>query len=125
MLGDDIAAALPELRAQAESTLTDSCELQRKAGRTIDPTNGMATDTWTTYATVPCKLRDGAVLPSSQRAGEQDLTGLRLILAVPVSVAGVRVGDRAVLSGLTVYISGVPRGTHMVLQRLDVTEDQT
>lgn len=121
----DLTAHLGTLRAEAESLLTDRCDLQRKAGHTVDPSHGGRVDVWTTYAEVPCRLRDGTTLPSTQTAGQQPLTGRRLVLSIPVSVDGVEVGDRAVLAGLTVYVVGVPRGSQMVLQRLDVTEDQT
>lgn len=37
MIGDDIAAALPELRAQAESLMTTPCEIREPGSRQYNP----------------------------------------------------------------------------------------
>ena len=38
MLGQDIAAALPELRAHAESLMVDTVRVDHQTGTTVDPT---------------------------------------------------------------------------------------
>lgn len=131
MLGHDIAAALPELRAHAESNLTDLCRIERKTGAvTIDTANGMETAEWeTVIAGVPCRVGSPKMQPQRAEAGDQRLTVLRHVVAVPVAITDVRVDDRitiasgdGLLAGVPLYVTGVPRGSQMVLRRIDVTE---
>ena len=61
MIGHDIAAALPELRAQAESLMVNVCDIHR-ASAGWDEANQETTVTWASvHAGVPCTL-----LPPSQ-----------------------------------------------------------
>lgn len=47
MLADDLAAALPELRAQAESRMTSTVTVRHKTGRTVqDETSGREVPEW-------------------------------------------------------------------------------
>ena len=101
MLGHDIAAALPELRAHAESNLTDLCRIERKTGAvTIDTANGMQIPDWVVaHDAVPCRVVSPKMQPQTAEAGEQMLTVLRHVVAVPVAVEVVQ-GSHAGLDGL-------------------------
>lgn len=132
MLGHDITAALPELRAHAESNLTDLCRIERKTGAvTIDTANGMETAEWVVaHEAVPCLILPPKMQPQTAEAGDQMLTVLRHVVAVPVAVEDIRVEDRLTVTqsgdgsliNATLYVTGVPRGSQMVLRRIDVTE---
>lgn len=132
MLGDAIAATLPRLRAEAESTLRDRCTVERKSGSTIDPQTGARIDQWSVlHAYLPCRVR---VDRSEQQVttGEQEVTVLRAICAVPFSALGIDVGHRVTLTtsgdpdliGLPLFVKAVPRGRDMLLRRLSVADDQ-
>lgn len=129
MLGHDVAAALPELRAHAESLLSDTGQLQRITGHT-DRADGWREDVWTTHWTGPIRLRTLVVGSDRDTAG-QPVTIARIQCSLPVSVTDVRVGDRIVptssdvLAGDPLYVTEVPPlGTHLVLRRLTVSATQ-
>jgi len=133
MLGADLAASLPELQAQAESLLIDRCIIERPSGWTVDPVTAEQSPTWAMVASgVPCRLRPGSALPLGMAVAGQEAAGTRPTLAVPLST-DVHVGDRctvtasrdASLVGVALFVDGVPRGPHLALRRLTVTEDQS
>ena len=132
MFGDDLTAHLGTVRAEAESLLTDTCELQRKASRTIDPDTKQATDVWTTYRTSKCRLRTIDNQPNVSSVAGQGVTTVAMTVSVPLAVDDVQLDDRVhvtesgdpSLVGVDLYIKGIPRGTHQVLRRLIVTEVQ-
>ena len=57
MLGADIAAALPSLRAHAESLMVDTGELQARTGSSINATTGARVDVWAAYWSGPMRWR--------------------------------------------------------------------
>ena len=129
MLGHDVAAALPELRAHAESLLVDAGVLQRITGHTIRA-DGWREDVWATHWSGPIRLRT-LVVGSDRDAAGQPVAVTRVQCSLPVSVTGVRVGDRIVptssdvLAGDPLYVTEVPPlGTHAVLRRLTVSTSQ-
>lgn len=131
MLGHDIWSALPRLRAQAESTLRDTANIQSRTIGTVDSVTGERVDTWTTYATVRCRIRT-TLGESVMPAGGEQITAQRMTAAIPVSQAGVEVGHRLVVTasidptmvGRAFYVRALPRATDLVLRRLTVTDVQ-
>lgn len=129
MLGHDVAAALPVLRAHAESLLVDAGDLQRITGHTVR-SDGWREDMWTTHWTGPIRLRT-LVVGSDRDAAGQPVAATRIQCSLPVSVTDVRAGDRIVptstdvLAGDPLYVVEVPPlGTHAVLRRLTVSLSQ-
>lgn len=59
MIGDDLAAALPELRAQAESMMRDTCVITGDGGEPVwnDETGTYDTPASVTIYTGKCRLR--------------------------------------------------------------------
>lgn len=125
MIGHDIAAALPMLRAEAESLLTDTVALWRDGEVTVDD---LGTETvgrvlvWTGPALVKDtkseSLRD-ALLTAGQEADSLAYT-VKLPIACPVQVgdvAEVTASHDASMVGLSWHINGVPREGHAVLHR--------
>ena len=97
MLGHDIAAALPELRAQAESLMTDACTITRagSGGSTIDEATGaVVPPTGTTVYDGPCRVQR----PGTQTAPRADSGGYEvgvdtIFAQLPIAATGIRRGD--------------------------------
>ena len=96
MLGYDVAATLPELRAQAESLMVDACIIDRLTGQSApDPTTGVVAPTYgAAFYTGRCRLQDAVTASDSANAGEHEFTVLGRILQLPVDATAYRVGDR-------------------------------
>ena len=91
MLGDDLAAALPELRAHAESMMLDACTI---TGPGSAPVWDEATGEWSTpgSATVyqgKCRVQRADGPPAGSQAGSADwsLNHVRVDLPVATSTA--------------------------------------
>ena len=93
-LADDIAAALPELRAQAESMMVDAC-LITSAGEPVwdDATGTYLPPTLTTVYEGKCRVRNANPAPQSADAGEAMWAVDLIVLSLPVS------GSEAVADG--------------------------
>lgn len=94
MLGDDIAAALPLLRIEAERLMTDACRVKRKTGATPGP----LLEEIPTYADVwsgPCRVqRSGALSPREASGAAGYEFGIdSLIAQLPIAAVGIRRGD--------------------------------
>ncbi len=101
MLVDDIRAVLPDLQAEAEGRMVDTCTLAHPGGEeTFDPDTGTyTTPAATTYYSGPCEVQisDGLTARETE-AGGTELTLSRLTLKVPVSVEGIEVNDIATIT---------------------------
>lgn len=133
MIGDDIAAGLAAIQAEAESLLVDVCNLQRKSGTTTDPTSDMVSDVWTSYRTgIACRVRAASLQPRESVAGAQYVTAVSAVVSVSMSIDDVRIDDRVMVTesrdpsliGVPLYVRGVPRGSQLTLRRLSVSEVQ-
>lgn len=66
MLGQDLVAALPELRANAESRMLSRVQVQRRAGTTT-ASNGLEVAAWSTvHADLPFRVSGGRGAAGSQ-----------------------------------------------------------
>ena len=93
MLIDDVTAALPALRAQAEALMVDACEI------TSDPQGSFneTTKTWSDPADSevydgPCQVRMPTAVEVEVEFAGSDVTTQKLIVKIPVSATGVEVG---------------------------------
>lgn len=96
-LGDDIAAVLPELRAQAESMMVDTCRITHPGASVWDDETGTYTpgEPVTVYEG-KCRLRRPAPAPQSTDAGETEWAVDVLVLSLPIA------GSEDVADGNTV-----------------------
>ena len=86
MLGDDLTAALPELRAHAESMMVDACRVERVTGTRFDRILGVdVADTSLVYAG-PCRVK--AVDAQSASAGTDSVAWGVHVDEVHLPVAG-------------------------------------
>lgn len=101
MLGDDIAAALPELRAQAESMMTDSCVITGAGGEPVwdDGLGQYVTPAGSTVYSGKCRLRMPRASGTRTEAGNASWAVDDAILSLPVD------GSEAVASGMAAVVA--------------------
>ena len=94
MLHDGIAAALPELRAHAESRMTRTCLVRAVTGVDADPETGADVPTYgPTLYQGPCRLRDRQYGSTAlDLSGTAPATRSRLELHVPFGSPRIPVG---------------------------------
>ena len=93
MLGDDIAAALPELRAQAESLMVDTIRVTTSGEPTEDDWDE-ASGTYLPVAPVvayegKARIRNGNPAPQDADSGETVWAKDLAVISVPVSVDSI------------------------------------
>ena len=109
MLGDDIAAALPELRAHAESMMVDAC-LITSAGEPVwdDATGTYVPGPGTTVYEGKCRVRNANPAPQNADAGEAAWAVDQVVLSLPLD------GTAAVTDGCTATITACLNDPGMV-----------
>lgn len=101
MLWDDIAAALPELRAHAVSMMRDIVIVERQTGTTTDPVTLEETPTYSTIYSGGARVqRSGQLAPRDQVAGEVEFGLNALMIQAPLSAVGIRKGDRVTVTSV-------------------------
>lgn len=130
MLVDDVAAALPELRAQAEALMTSRGRIGTVT-ETLDPaTNTLARDLAVVYEG-PMRVYRARQSAVASAAGQQ-VTSLPLTCSVPWHVSAVTAGMVVVvdvsadpsLVGRELVVADVSRAESMVRRRLTVVDNQ-
>lgn len=134
MLGDDITAVLPQLRAEAESLQTDTCTITRpgEGQGTFDPGTGTTTPPAATevYAG-QCRFRAPSLTEVNTTAGEHQWTTQDLVLSLPATAVGPRPDDTVVcdtsaldpaLAGATFVVVAALKGSQITARRLIVRE---
>jgi hypothetical protein len=91
----DIDAALPFLRQQAESMMTDTCTVKRATGETEpDPVTYEEVPTYTVIHTgLKCKVKAGATQANAVQIPGQTIVLSGMELHVPISTVGVLTND--------------------------------
>ena len=125
MIGDDIAAALPALRAEAESLMVDLGSIERADGWDVDPDNGQRVPRWIPVATTPVRVVRVTVADLQSSTGGQNLTQAVVELRAPWNLSDLLVGDRLVLTvssdprllGVPIVVSEIDHATHAVARR--------
>ena len=101
-LGYDLSAALAELRAQAESRMTDTVRITRPGESVFDNETGTYTPTVVVVYNGPGRLKLASTVVSDIDAGGQVLAAQRPRLDLPVAASGgVRVNDTATITAST------------------------
>lgn len=96
MLGHDIAAALPELRAHAESLMVDALLVEVLTGDvTTDPVTLEEVPEWAEVYAGPGRVqRPGALSPREQVNGAYEFGVKSLLAQLPLSAVGIQRGMR-------------------------------
>ena len=101
MIADDIAAALPEFRAQAESLMVDTVTVERASGTTLDPDTLEEVPAFVPVHVGPCRVqRPGALSPREDVAGGFEFGVRAVLVQLPLSVLGVKPGDGVTVSAI-------------------------
>jgi len=93
--GGDIAAALPELRAHAESLMTDTIRLEDVTGSAPDPVTLEMVDTFETVYEGPGRWQRPDTVAAESVAGEVEFGLNRVTVQLPISVTVAARGQRA------------------------------
>lgn len=133
MIGHDIAAALPELRAQAESMMITPCRISRTGTVTANPDTGA--DVIIPGAKVyagGCKVQAREGQPQPAESGTATVIAQSLEVHVPASSGPYRKGDlveildrpdgAAAVVERRFRVEGLHRKTWQTAQRLQVEE---
>ena len=99
MIGDDVAAALPELRAQAESAMRDTVLVETVTGSDLNDDNEVVETYGTVYAG-KCRILPTDFKDFEKAAGEAvfDSADSKLALPITAESGAVRNGDRATIT---------------------------
>ena len=109
MLGHDVAAALPALRAQAESLMVDSCTITAPAASTWDEDAGAhVPGVPTVVYSGPCRVQIPQSVPGAPVAGEAEWSTAAVVVSIPV------VGSEPVRVGATVTITAAEHDSALV-----------
>jgi len=130
MLGIDIAAELPGLRAEAESLMVDTCTIAVPGGGdgTLDEDTGIVTPpAGAEIYDGPCRVQSRDVQPANPTAGETEFTTIAYIVSVPVSVVDVPIGATVTVTASALdadlvdrvfTVTGLVHKTHLTARRL-------
>lgn len=132
-LGADIAAALPDLRAAAESKMVDSCTIvDVTTTGDPDPATSLPAETRTTIYAGKCEYRAADTQARSVDSGGRQLVQQGAVLKIPVEALGsaaVRVGHEATIrlstndpdaAPVVVKVTGTHHQTYATARRLPV-----
>lgn len=93
-LGQDIAAAMPALRAAAESRMTAHCVITRAGEPVWNPVTMQNDETPVTVFEGPCRVRLGGSQDQAKNAADQSFIASLYVLSLPVvGSEGVRAAD--------------------------------
>jgi len=98
MIGTAVAAALPLMRAHAQSLMTDACTIERLTSSWDEALQKTVTTSATIHADVPCHVEEPA---SSSRSllTDEAVTLEAPLVKVAHDVAGVEPDDRVTIAG--------------------------
>lgn len=132
-IGDAISQALPDLRAQAESMMTEHCVIERPTGTQYDPASHRDESTWQPVYTGRCHLQpvSAASAELTELVGQQ-INSLTHHGTVPLSVTDLQADDRLTITasddpaqiGRRYTLTAVQSGSHAVARRFTATENQ-
>ena len=94
MLADDVAAVLPELRAQAESLMQDECTVDRATGETtLDPVTLEEVPVFAPVYSGKCRIQRADHQPSDIVSGQVEFGISTVFAQLPLSATGIKRGD--------------------------------
>lgn len=123
MLGDDIAAKLPQLRAHARSRMW-STALVEQVEVGADPDTGMTVETVASSQFLPCRVKHGRMVRPADVQGAQ-VAEVPTEIHFPWDTEGLQVGLRVTITtsespmvqGAVLRLTGPPQGDQMTAQR--------
>jgi len=98
-LVSDILAALPELMAQAESLMVDTCRITSGGEVVTDPDTGEVTRERTAVYEGRCKVQSRASVAATPEAGGASFTVVSREVHIPANAAEIRDGYEVEVTG--------------------------
>jgi hypothetical protein len=127
-LGEAITTALPELRAHAESMMTDTVRLEHVTGQSVpDPVTLEVHDLYATDYEGPGRVQRRAIQPSEHVVGEVEFGTEAAIIQLPISVTVAAARQRVTvvsslldpaMVGAHFTVIGVEMKSHATMRRL-------
>jgi hypothetical protein len=113
--------------------MVDTCEVRRLLSEVPDDFSGEMVKTYLSPNPYEgkCRVKQVQALPETHEAGEDYVVLSRLQLQLPVSAAGVQVGDEVHMTssqhdpdlpGKVLIIRGPAKGSEITARRFEVTE---
>ena len=127
----DVASVLARGQAAALALMVDACTVRRRTGTTFDRFSGTSVPTWLDLYAGRCRVQQGIAQADEQDVGEDYQLRLRLVVQLPVSVTGIRVGDEVTitaathdpdLTGRAFLVRDLMHKTHPTARRVGVVE---
>lgn len=117
-------------RSQAEALMTDSCIIRREKSKTLDETTGKTIRTFETIYQGKCRLKQAGTPSDPELRGAEIVFSVDLVLSIPMSVAGVTLGDEVTITSETdpdvgvrlFFIKAPSNATHTTARRFRVQE---
>ena len=101
MLGQEIAAALPELRAHAESLMVDACVIERATGETtFDPVTLEEVPVYAPVHSGKCRIQRPDTQTRETVVGGIEFAQRGVYGQLPLSAVGIRKGDRLTVTAV-------------------------
>lgn len=105
MIGTAITAALPFMRAQADSLKTSVCDIDRPGEPEWDEAEQKSVTPFTpVHASVPCHLEEPTATTAQILTGEA-VTLENPIVKVPITYTDVRPDDRVTVGDLVLWVT--------------------
>lgn len=90
---EDVLAALPRMRARAESLMIDTAEIKRQTGITTDPATGVVTPAYSPIYSGPARFKAPSTGARDATAGAHTFTVTAPEVHIPVGSCQVQPGD--------------------------------
>lgn len=134
-IGEAIRRRLPELRAQAESLMTEQCVIERPGPTAYNPDTHTDEPTWGHVYAGRCRVRPISGMSGAELSEifGQEITTLAHAGTLPITVTGARAGDRLTITsadtdpgqvGRRYTLLAVSSGALAVARRFAATENQ-
>lgn len=131
MLGDDVDAALPELRAHAESLMVDACRVERRTGRVLDEDSLEYVDAWASVYEGRCRVQVAGTQAQQESPAGRAFTVIDAVVQLPVSSVEFVDDDRVTVTasahdpalvGVVLSVTSREVKSHATMRRLHVSE---
>lgn len=124
------AAVLARAQAAALDGMRDTCTIRRETGEATDPFSGVITPTWAALYAGRCRVQQGLAQADQHDTGEDYQLQLRMVLQIPASVTGLKVGDEVTITasqdpdlvGRVFLVRDLMHKTDLSSRRVGITE---
>jgi hypothetical protein len=132
VIGDELAAALPELQSQSESLMRDMIRAEELGDPVFDPGTGKSTRAVLSTPYAGVARVQAAKEPTDVLTADDHVVVQRYTVSAPLSATGLRPGlvvtvlasEDPDMTGRTLLITAVQGGTFVTSRRFTATDQQ-